>query len=162
MNTTVDLRKTLAKLGIDESQLVEIGIGLVEYDDNRDPFSKLKGPQLDGFMILPSQLDELKESNNSVYVIYNDLTNRAFKQFTADDIARSNGLWYDLCDVCGKYKLCSMANVSDYSSYYENVLSNGDYVCFNCHKELLDEEVEVCSLCHQSFVYDDGYCSDCY
>lgn len=158
----VDLRKTLAKLGIDESQLVEIGIGLIEYDDNGDPFSKPKGPQLDGFLLSPNQLDELKESGDSIYVIYNDSTNKVFKQLTADDVARSNNLWYDLCDVCDKYKLCLMANASDYSSYYENVLSNGDYICFNCHKELLDEEVEVCSLCHQSFVYDDGYCSDCY
>lgn len=158
----IDLRKALAKLGIDESQLVEIGIGLVEYDDNGDPFSKPKGPKLEGLLLSLNQLNKLKKSDNLVYVNYNDTTNQAFKQLTADDIARSNNLWYDLCDICGKRKFCSMANVSDYSSYYENVLSDGDYVCFDCHTELLDEEVEICELCHQSFVYEDGYCSDCY
>lgn len=160
----IDLRKALAKLGIDESQLVEIGIGLVEYDDNGDPFSKPKGPKLEDFLLTWEQLDYLEKSGDYVYVIYTkDSGYQSYEYLMASDIAKSNNIGYHSCKVCDSYKLCLLVNPEDYDyNYYNNVFYNGDYVCYDCHKKLLNWEVDVCAQCHNRFATHDGYCSDCY
>lgn len=159
----IDLRKALAKLGIGESQITEIGLGKVTSDDNGNINSKPNNPKLDSFIISWEHFDKLCKSDADIYVIYKDSNSLAYKYLTVHDIADSNDIPFDLCDVCGKGNFCLMTYGSDYSSLYQNVL--GDtlcYVCYDCHNELLDEEVKVCGLCHQAFVHDDGYCSDCY
>lgn len=159
----IDLRKALAKLGIDESQLVEIGIGLVEYDDNGDPFSKPKGPKLEDFLLTWEQLNYLKDSSDYVYAIYNkDSGYQSYEYLMASDIAKSNNISYHSCEVCDDYKLCLPINSSDYDNYYKNVFYDGDYVCYDCHKKLLDWEISVCASCRSSLATKDGYCSSCY
>lgn len=159
----IDLRKALAKLGIDESQLVEVGIGLVGYDDNGDPFSKPKGPKLKDFLLTWEQLNYLKDSGDYVYAIYNkDSGYQSYEYLMASDIAKSNNIDYHSCEVCDDYKLCLPINSSDYDDYYKNVFYDGDYVCYDCHKKLLDWEISVCASCRSSLATKDGYCSDCY
>ena len=163
MNTTIDLRKALAKLGIDESQLVEIGIGLVDYDDNGDLFGKPKGPKLEDFLLTWEQLNYLKDSGDYVYAIYNkDSGYQSYEYLMASDIAKSNNIGYHSCEVCDDYKLCLPINSSDYDNYYKNVFYDGDYVCYDCHQKLLDWEISVCASCHSNLATKDGYCSDCY
>lgn len=163
MNTTVDLRKALAKLNIDESQLVEIGIGLVEYDDNGDLFSKPKGPKLEDFLLTWEQLNYLKDSGDYVYAIYNkDSGYQSYEYLMASDIAKSNNIDYHSCKVCNEYKLCLPVNPEDYDGYYKNVFYNGDYICYNCHKAVLNWDVDICGQCHNRLAAKDGYCFECY
>ena len=162
-NNKIDLCKALAKLGIDESQLVEIGIGLVEYDDNGDPFSKPKGPKLEDFLLTWEQLSYLEDSGDYVYVIYNkDSGYQSYEYLMASDIAKSNNIDYHSCKICNEYKLSLPINPSDYDDYYKDVFYDGGYVCFDCHKALLNGDVDRCRQCHSRLASHDGYCSNCY
>lgn len=163
MNTKVDLRKALTKLNIDESQITDIGLGKVTSDDNGNVVSKSNSPKLDSFILSWEQFDKLYKSDTDIYVIYKDSNNLVYKYLTVNDIADSNDIPFDLCEVCGEGNFCLMVYGSDYSSLYQDVLGDSlCYVCYGCHNDLLNDEVEICSLCHQAFVHDDGYCSDCY